>query len=198
MTSSTSTPGSPLLEYYRGTGTDHAGRHLDDVLAWDNEALEHVHDYIQWLFPNRDPSRANAAAPLLTADDITAFLADPGLRRTLLCAFERMLRFYGFRRVAPPEGGVTRASPSDIVRHGIAIVPAEDWEERARIWLSAYNHNHLRLTRIMKCLAALGREEDALALQRVLLALTEGPYQRSIARNTARYWREALNDGPQK
>ena len=51
---------SDLVKFYRGSGTDHAGRTLDEILTWDDAALESVHDYIQWLFPNPDASRANA------------------------------------------------------------------------------------------------------------------------------------------
>lgn len=172
-------PGSSLLEYYRGSGTDHAGRHLDDVLAWDDDALEQVHDYIQWVFPNVDPSRANSAAPLLTAADVAEFRGDGDLQRRLLDAFERILRFYGYRRSTSPDGGVT-------------LEPLDTWRDHAANWLQPYNHNHLRLTRIMKCLAALGRSADAEALQQTLLALADS-HPRAVSAATKRYWKSALN-----
>ena len=50
---------SALITFYRGSGTDHAGRRIDEILSWDDAALESVHDYIQWLFPLDEPSRFN-------------------------------------------------------------------------------------------------------------------------------------------
>ncbi len=173
-------PGSSLLEYYRGSGTDHAGRHLDDVLAWDDDTLEQVHDYIQWVFPNVDPSRANSAAPLLTPAETEEFRRDAVLQRRLLAAFDRILRFYGYRRLVSPEGGVH-------------VEPLDDWPDHAANWLQPYNHNHLRLTRIMKCLEALGRVDDAKALQRALMALADA-HPRAVSAATKRYWKAAVTD----
>lgn len=170
---------SPLIAYYRGAGTDHAGRHLHDVLAWDDDALEQVHDYVQWVFPNTEPSRANAAAPLLTAADIAAFRGDRVLREALGAALDRMLAFYGLRRC---EAAGT-----------VSIEQADHWATRSAHWLQPFNHNHLRLTRIMKCLAALGRREDAEALQRVLLDLADRTHVRAVSRTTAKHWREATS-----
>lgn len=173
---------SPLITYYRGTGTDHAGRQLRDVLAWDDDALEHVHDYVQWLFPNTEPSRANAAAPLLTTDDIAAFRRDPALQHALRTAFERMLAYYGLRR---------RTTASAVL-----IEPAGEWPARARHWVHAYNHNHLRLTRIMKCLHALGFEADARALQSALLEVAARAGTPGVSPATVRHWQAALEGAP--
>ena len=68
---------SPLVRFYRGDAPDARGRTLDDILAWDDEQLEAVHDYIQWLFPLDEPSRFNPDAPLLTPADRVAFLQPP-------------------------------------------------------------------------------------------------------------------------
>ncbi len=73
---------SRLTDFYAGRGTDTEGRRLADLLAWDDDDLEQVHDFIQWLFPLPEPSRFNADAPLLTPDDIAAFHADAALRAT--------------------------------------------------------------------------------------------------------------------
>ena len=172
-------PDSPIVAYYRGTGTDHAGRRLSDILAWDDEALEQVHDYVQWAFPNALPSRANSAAPLLTADDISTFRSDPALQQALLASLTRMLAFYGLERSITPAG--------------IRIEKSSTWPLRAPHWLQPYNHNHLRLTRIMKCLLALGRDADARALQAVLLDIAERTDVRGVSRATARHWTGALD-----
>ena len=59
-------PGSDrLVNFHRG-GRDSEGRTLPGILAWDDDRLEAVHDYIQWVFPTRRPSGVNAAAPLVS------------------------------------------------------------------------------------------------------------------------------------
>src|ERR1019366_1048610 len=42
---------SRLVDFCRGLKTDTEGRLLEDILAWPDDDLEEVHDFIQWLFP---------------------------------------------------------------------------------------------------------------------------------------------------
>ena len=86
---------SRLLDFYRGQATDSEGRWLRDIWTWDDDELESVHDFIQWLFPLPEPSRFNPDAPLLTEADITAFRGDEQLRANLRRSFERVLTFLG-------------------------------------------------------------------------------------------------------
>src|SRR5947209_4025975 len=87
---------SRLLDFYRGLKTDTEGRFLNEILAWDEDDFEAVHDFIQWLFPLPEPSQFNPDAPLLTKADIIAFKTDPALHANLLKSFDRILRFLGF------------------------------------------------------------------------------------------------------
>jgi hypothetical protein len=131
---------SAILGFYRG-GRDDRGRRLEEILAWSGPRLEAVHDYIQWVFPLREPSGANPAAPVLTDEEVAAFAADPELRARLRGAYERMLRFYGLRPPGP------------------------------KPWLTPGNHNFLRLTRMLRSLRALGLEAEARELFAELAAL---------------------------
>jgi hypothetical protein len=54
---------SQLTEFYQGTGLDTEGRTLAQIWAFSDEAMEDDHDFIQWLFPLREPSRFNPDAP---------------------------------------------------------------------------------------------------------------------------------------
>src|SRR5262249_40393962 len=74
---------SRLLALYRGQATDSEGRWLHDVWSWDDEELESVHDFIQWLFPLPEPSQFNPDAPLLTPAAVAAFRAEEPLRANL-------------------------------------------------------------------------------------------------------------------
>jgi len=164
----------PIVEFYRG-GVDVEGRRLAGILGWDDERLELVHDYIQWVFPTRQPSGVNPFAPLVTGETIRAFAQDPPLRARLREALDRMLSFYGLRRSA----------------ERIEIDPGR-FPHRSRTWLHAGNHNHLRLTRIMESVATLGLPEDARALQRCLLDdVAAGAGAGRISPRTLEFWRRA-------
>lgn len=163
-----------VVAFYSG-GRDAGGRTLDHILAWDDERLEAVHDYVQWVFPTRQPSGVNPIAPLVTAETIRAFAADPALRARLRAALDRMLAFFGLRR------------------HGTRIdIDDAHFAARSPTWLHAGNHNHLRLTRIIDSLATLGLVDDARALQRCLLDDVARVAGARITPRTLTFWRGVL------
>lgn len=162
----------PIVAFYSG-GRDAAGRTLGEILAWNDDRLEAVHDYIQWLFPTSRPSGVNPFAPLVTEGTVRAFSADKLLRARLRQALDRMLAFYGLMRRDAR----------------IEIDPAR-FPVRARLWLHAGNHNHLRLTRIMDSVSALGLPDDARALKRCLLEdVCAGPGAGRVSERTVEFWR---------
>src|SRR5260221_45223 len=114
-------------------------RPLAGILAGNDDRLGAVHDYIQWVFPTRQPSGANRLAPLVTDATVRAFADDAALRDRLRQAFDRMIIFYGLAR------------SGDRV-----VIDASRFPARARVWLHPGNHNPLRLTRIMESLATPG------------------------------------------
>jgi hypothetical protein len=160
-----------IVLFYRG-GRDSAGRTLAEILSWGDDRLEAVHDFIQWVFPTRQPSGVNPDAPLASDATAAAFAADAVLRDRLRGALDRLLAFYGLRRQGPR----------------IEIDPS-GFPLRSRVWLRPGNHNHLRLTRIMQSLAALGQRDDAVALQRCLLEdVCRGPQADSVSNRTKAFW----------
>jgi hypothetical protein len=170
------TNASTVVRFYRGDGRDARGRTLDDILGWDDAALESVHDFVQWLFPLDEPSAFNPDAPLVSEADRAAFRQDPRLEANLRRAFERMLAFYGL------ELDETGAAP--------AVRRAGSWDERSPVWLHRGNHNHLRLTRILKSLTILGQPALARALyDRLWEEANRAPDR--ITPVTLRYWTSA-------
>jgi hypothetical protein len=165
-----------LLAFYRGFGRDVQGRTHAEILAWSDATLEAVHDYIQWLFPLPEPSGANPLAPLVTARVRTAFHESEEMRGRLRAAWLRMLRFYGLA----------------VAHHGM-VAPAASFSQRAANWLTPHNHNHLRLTRILRSLHLLGLEQESAALFAALRAIYEEEQQgrRRIGEETFRYWQHA-------
>ncbi len=166
---------SKLLDFYRGQDTDTEGRSLDELWEWNDDELEEVHDFIQWMFPLPEPSRFNPDAPLLTADDMAAFRSDVLLQSRLRKSFERILRFLGFSRA---EDGSVVEGPTFADR-----VP--------EVW--AYpNHNWLRITRILRSLCRLGLNSEAQSL----FTRLEGLYSQRkfpITADTFQYWTEAVH-----
>ena len=165
-----------LIEFYSGRAPDHAGRFIEQIQKWPDDRLEAVHDFIQWLFPLPEPSPVNPLAPVLDRETIDAFAAQPELRESLRVSFLRMLRFYGLEmRPGPPQ----------------TVGLAENFPERAANWLHPGNHNHLRITRILKSLALLGLIEEARAFLDCLEAIY-ADYPDRISAVSLRFWRAAI------
>ena len=170
---------SAIVDFYRGDQPDYQGRKLSDIWEWSNDRLESVHDFIQVLFPNQEPSRVNPEAPLLDQAAIDAFRRDEKLRQNLARSLDLMLRFYGL--AYEPKTG--------------QVVKARDFAERAPNWLTPHNHNHLRITRILKCLVALGLPERA----RAFCACLEEIYAERkdvIGQEAFAFWKAAVAPVP--
>lgn len=165
---------SRLTDFYRGTGVDAKGRTLDQIWAYSDDEMETIHDFIQWLFPLREPSRFNPDAPLLSVLDIAEFHADPRLRENLRHSFELFLAFLGLRC------GAGR------------IVTAPDFDAKAGVWRHP-NHNWLRITRVLTSTRTLGLEEPSRAFLDFLKALRDQE-QSGITAETFRYWNHAVNE----
>jgi hypothetical protein len=171
--------GDRLTRFFAG-GADDDGRTFDEILGWDDARLEMVHDYIQWIFPLPERSGANPSAPVLDAGTIAAIRRNAEMQGWLRAGFQRMLAFYGF------------ALEGDAVAQGPRFATA------SRNWLHAGNHNHLRLTRMLRSLRVLGLEREAAGLWEALRALYErenAAGQRTITPETFVFWREAAT-GP--
>lgn len=165
---------SQLLDFYRGQGTDSEGRSLTDIWSWQDDDLEAIHDFIQWLFPLPEASQFNPDAPLLTGEDIAAFKSDPILQTNLMKSFERILGFLGFSLAA--DGKVVE---SDCFQARIADVWAQP------------NHNWLRITRILRSLRLLGKKSNAKAFYDRVSAYYQSR-RFPIPANTFRYWTYAV------
>jgi hypothetical protein len=157
-----------LIAFYRGTSPDSEGRTLADLWAFSDDEMEHVHDFIQWMFPLKERSHFNPDAPLLTDEDIAAFRADPALRQALGRSFVRFLAFLG------------------LAYEGDRVIEAPDYAAKAGIW-EYPNHNWLRITRVLTSTRMLGLEAES----RAFFAFLEGLYRKApsgIESVTFGYW----------
>jgi len=87
-------------------------------------------------------------------------------------ALVRMLRFYGFE-----------------MRTGGTIAPGANFHVASRNWVKRFNHNHLRITRIIRSLRVLGLENAADEFFKAL----EDVYGRSekISEKSMMFWNRA-------
>jgi Opioid growth factor receptor (OGFr) conserved region len=166
----------PLVSFYRDGARDGQGRTLSEILAWRDDDLEDIHDFIQWLFPLPERSGANPTAPTLNPEVIAAFRSTPAMRERLRQALDRMLAFYGL--------AWDQQSPM------LVIVRAPGFPERADNWLRPMNHNHLRLTRILRSTLLLGLEAESKALFDALNAIYR-EFPTRISARTHAFWSDA-------
>lgn len=186
---------SKIFDFYNQATQSQLGRDtFITVTNYNLEDMESKHDYIQWLFPLREPSEFNPDAPLLTDEDIEAFHTSDKMRERLMLAFYTMLDFYGL------EGDdlaalVDTSGETPGVRRIVddEITPEYNFSERSQVWLTPGNHNFRRLTRMLKSMTLLGLEKNA----RELLACLKGIYSEYadvIGEETMRYWEQACQE----
>jgi hypothetical protein len=169
---------SQLVNFYLGQCPDTEGRKIESIWAWDNEQLEDVHNYIQWLFPLVGKSRFNPDAPVLTEVDIQTFNASSDLKNRVLTSFKRLLQFYGLQC----------AEDND----AISITTADTFPEQRENWLNWGNHNHLRITRILTSLRLLGLDAYAQAFFQCLTQIYKTAPDKIDSRSYA-FWQDAVS-----
>jgi hypothetical protein len=149
-----------LLLFLEGAGPNGDGRFIDEVLALDDTQIEHVHTFIQWLFPLDEPSRAQPQSPVLLEGEAELIRQSNLAQQNLVMATERMLAFYRLNR------------------H----------------WHGRFDHNHLRISRIIASLRLLLGEFAAAMFLREIETLVEKGGN-LVSAESRKYWRRAL-DGP--
>ena len=196
----TADPPAPLIVAFydpKHHAVDDEGRSLNTILDFSNTQLERYHDYIQVLFPLPERSPINRYAPIITKEIHDAFLARSELQEQLTRAFERMLRFYGFT-VSQTGNSESTADYPDEERTkllfqqsqtgGVTLDQGSDYEQRSRAsWRKGFDHNHLRITRIIRCLRILGLQTLALAFYHALTTNESG----KVSARTLHFWRRA-------
>jgi Opioid growth factor receptor (OGFr) conserved region len=166
-----------LVPFHLGEKQDPKGRMIQDIWAWDFEDLECAHDYIQWLFPLSEKSAFNPDAPVVEQEVIQAFKVDQRLQQNLMKSFVVMLRFYGLQ--------------CDQKAGKVVVSRSEDYPIRRREWICMFNHNYLRITRILKCLITFGLEDEALAFYECLRQIYREDRDQ-IGGETFQYWTNAV------
>ncbi|RMZ73111.1 opioid growth factor receptor region [Pyrenophora seminiperda CCB06] len=167
-------------------GNDVLGRKLEEILSWSDDKLEHCHNYIQMLFPLPEGSPYNAEAPTINLQVMQAFRSRPELRRQLSRSFERMLKFYD-----SSSSNTLQQPPSPPTPTGYHIIRSPNWRKRFKFWAVNFNHNHLRITRILRCLRICGLQTEYNAFFTALEDVFDDP-NIFIGTRSLTYWRLAV------
>lgn len=148
---------------------------IGEVLNYSDVQLENNHKYIQYVFPLKERSLYNIQAPVLTDKEIEWIKSSKGVvaRVNMVTMLRKMLQFYGFT--------------SDFEK-------AEDYEQRSKNWITPYNHNYKRITRILKCLRLCDLDYFASQFYNLLCTIYM-ENQEIIGETSFQYWTDAVK-GP--
>lgn len=180
------TPPPRLVQFYDPilNTPDDEGRTLSSILSWSDSKLEYCHDYIQQIFPLPERSPINPSAPIISRQIFAAFRQRADLRGRLRQSFTRILAFYGLeQRLAAAASGKIE----DVV---LTIVKAQNFDKGSKRWVMWFDHNHLRITRIIRCLRVLGLEQEAWAFYSQLKRVYEACGGR-ISQKSFAFWTRA-------
>ncbi|MCJ1386740.1 hypothetical protein MMC17_009866 [Xylographa soralifera] len=155
---------------------DTKGRTLGSILAWNDRKLESCHDYIQVIFPLPEASAFSYVAPVVNKATFEAFHSRPDLQAQLRASLTRMLGFYGFELQE--------------TEHGPEITRGPDFASASKNWVTRFDHNHLRITRIIRSLRVLGLEQEARAFFTALQAVYKSSAGR-ISQKSMMFWTRA-------
>jgi len=179
-----------LIRFYDPSqcAPDARGRPLRDILAWEDPYLEGCHNYIQMLFPLPEGSPFNLDAPVVDREVFEAFRSREELRAGLRSSFERMLAFYGFELRVGGEGG-EEGEEGEEGAGRVRVVSGPNYREAFANWVHRFDHNHLRISRILRSLRVLGLPDEAQAFFHALQEVFDS-FGR-ISERSLMFWRRA-------
>lgn len=167
---------SEIIDFYKGRKNKNKVS-LEDIWNLDYKDLEHIHNYIQWLFPIVEPSYWNRDTPKLSEEDIVLFKTSEDLKIKLLTSLEVILDFWGLK--------INYYSDS------IVVSKSKNYEQRKDNWQSLKNHNLLRVTRVLHCLNDCGLRKTSEAFFSCLMEIVEESPER-FSDMTKSYWKNAM------
>ena len=162
--------GHELYYFLSGRGINSDGKSISDIWEYSMKELEDKHNYIQWLFPTKEPSKYNPNVPVIK--NLKEYQTK-NIRNHLLYSFLIMLDFFGLQKQ----------------KH--KIVYADNFMERKKVWLAPNNHNYLRITRILQSLVLFGMQNEAIQFLDCLCNIYED-YPDCITKENLQFWKNAL------
>ena len=139
-----------LLKFYKNEAKNNRGVALEDIWSYSDVQLERKHNYVQWLFPTDDKSSFNWSSPVLSREDVEMLRNDETIMKNFRKSLEIMMSFYGFEL-------------SDN-----SVVFADNFEMKAKNWITPNNHNYKRISRILRFLTIFEFDDIKMSLVKIL------------------------------
>jgi hypothetical protein len=163
-----------ILKFYENGIRNHDGLTINDMHNFTYEQLEEGHSYIQWMFPTKESSRVNSTAPILRTKDIQYIQNNNTIKQNMKKSIMVFTDFLGLNK--------DYAEGKYYVKNS-----------RIELWLTPYNHNYLRITRMLESTILFGFSEDAVLLFQCLSKIRNRGY-REVIGNSYQYWEEVIKD----
>ena len=150
-------------------------RTLTEIMGLESAILETDDGLANFLFPLEESN-----APRITQDVLQQISAQPSLQDRINRAFLQVVKSYGFYRY--------RVKPLQI-----RLRPAQSRKkDPARAWLTASNHHHDRIARILALLRLFGLQEEAHALYGTLSSADR--ITATVSEDSQTRWSRAMSE----
>jgi len=148
-----------LIDFLSGAGKDASGRSFDTYINHSDQWWERCHDHIQWAFPLPMPSIAQPQSPVASLD------------------------FYD----------TVRKSEDAVLRWNMAVMAGRFMNflqatMEHNTWMRELDHNHLRISRAIRCLRLCGLEDVAQVLYDFCVFWGDGV----VAKGALTHWKMAV------
>jgi hypothetical protein len=165
-----------IQEFYTNKCPSGEGLFLKDMWDFNDWQMENTHHFIQWMFPIELESKHYKEAPVVSDDDLYEAFKSDEFKQNLLKSLYKIEDFWGF----------------DVVHDGC---PERDKNFRnflTRDWFTPYNHNFIRIPRVLHSLVIFGLQKEALELLDYIEKKVYPNYQHVIGEKTLEYWKSAV------
>ena len=153
-----------ILGFLVGERGDYKNRTFMQMLGFSDVELEKCHDQIQWMFPLHEESLHARTYPVLTPSLVNQARKSEKIQENMRKAVKRMSDFYGF---------------------------TNDNRQKQRLWCKDFDHNLLRITRIIRSLRFFGLEEEA---EKFYNEAIESADYFCLSKVTVAYWWKAMHE----
>lgn len=166
-----------LTDFYMNKAPNDEGLYLKDMWSFNDWEMENTHHFIQWMFPLELKSNHNKTAPVVSAEDLKV-ANTKDFKKNLLTSLNVMENFWGFN-----------------VKHQNKLFkrPKNFHDCMECNWMTAYNHNFIRITRVLHSLVIFGLEEEAQELFDYLEKHVYPANKHFIGDDIFNEWKNALN-----
>ena len=163
------------IEFYSDPTTKIPGQFytLNKIRQFSDDQLEHTHDYIQLLFPNKHISDHNLEAPRLTSELAQTIRETRPLTEEALKSVDQMLGFWGLERT----GNKVTVKPQEVARH--------------QKWNGRFDHNHQRITRMLNFLMECGQSRLARNIEQAMQS-----HRMALQQGEISFWAKAVGREP--